>query len=193
MSPDDRSRIEFHKDGHAWPIGTQADVAWINDSTTIGFEITSGIPPVFAAYATIVSPGEEGGRRASTGLIVRILREHAAPQAWWLGFLDNGVDDVVFPEAPRVMLYPGWPYVLVLAGPEEALRWRQELRSWHGPGPDLMFPVDRSWLVSWLWDDDWRCVGGSQALVDALMEREELDVRQVQLGEDATPPGFGAF
>ena len=29
-----------------------------------------------------------------------------------------------------------------------------------GALPDLMFPADRSWLVSTLWDDDRTCVGG---------------------------------
>jgi hypothetical protein len=52
-----------------------------------------------------------------------------------------------------------------------------------------MFPQDRSWLVTALWDDDWWCVGGSRALVDDLLDQPGLDVREVTVDEDATPPG----
>jgi hypothetical protein len=34
--------------------------------------------------------------------------------------------------------------------------------------PNLMFPADRSWLVSTLWDDDWTCVGGPAELVGGV-------------------------
>ena len=102
--------------------------------------------------------------------------------------------DIVFPEAPPVTLYAGWHYVLVQAGPEEAASWR-------GIGatplllPELMFPADRSWLVTTLWDDDWTCVGGPVPLVDALLNHPDLRarVRRVSLDEDATPPGHRAI
>lgn len=90
-------------------------------------------------------------------------------------------------------LYPGWPYVLVLAGPEQATGWRRD-DSRPVPGrelPDLMFPTDRSWLVSTLWDDAWTYVGGPVSLVDALMTDPDLRprVRRVGVDDDATPPG----
>jgi hypothetical protein len=37
-----------------------------------------------------------------------------------------------------------------------------------------MFPADRSWLVSSLWDDAWAGVGGSDELVSALLTEPEL-------------------
>ena len=61
-----------------------------------------------------------------------------------------------------------------------------------GPGPDLIFPVDQSWLLSRLWDDDWRCFGGPGSLVDNLLKEHRLEVRRVALDEDATPPGHVA-
>jgi hypothetical protein len=64
---------------------------------------------------------------------------------------------------------------------------------WHGALPELLFPADHSWLVSTLWDDDWRCVGGSAALVHALLEHPDLGTRAVTVGEDATPPGHAAL
>ena len=45
------------KDGQDWRIGADADVAWIRAGTTVGLTITSAIPPIFEAYATIVVPG----------------------------------------------------------------------------------------------------------------------------------------
>jgi hypothetical protein len=102
----------------------------------------------------------------------------------------------VFPDAPRVNLYSSWPYVLVQAGPEQAAAWRRWDRGsfWWGHLPNLMFPADRSWLISTLWDDDWSCVGGSATLVNSLSRRPELAsfIRRVELGEDVTPPGHQA-
>jgi hypothetical protein len=55
-----------------------------------------------------------------------------------------------------------------------------------------MFPADRSWLFSTLWDDDWTCVGGPQQVIDSLLAHPDLGhrVRQVDpTDEDVTPPG----
>jgi hypothetical protein len=85
--------------------------------------------------------------------MTEVLIEHSADRSWWLGYLDTGVADVVFPDAPTVPLYAGgWRYVLVAAGPQQAIQWRQR-DPWEGVLPDLIFPADRSWLVSTLWDD----------------------------------------
>jgi hypothetical protein len=40
--------------------------------------------------------------------------------------------------------------------------------------PNVMFPVDRSWLVSALWDDDWICIGGPAGLVDRFVRHPDL-------------------
>jgi hypothetical protein len=189
--PADRDRPSLRKWGRDWRIGDDEDVEWIRESTTIGMDITAGIPPIFADYATIVVPDD--ARRRNTDLVVQLLREHSRKQKWWLGFLDTG-HHPFFPEAPRVSLYANWNYVLVLATPHEALTWcGEDQHRWHGPGPDLIFPTDRSWLMSWLWDDDWRCLGGSQELITAFLAHPELDVQRVSLGEDATPPGHVAL
>lgn len=52
-----------------------------------------------------------------------------------------GTDDIIFPDAAKVSMYAGWRYVLVEAGPEQAAAWRGTL-------PDMIFPPDRSWLLS---------------------------------------------
>jgi hypothetical protein len=57
-----------------------------------------------------------------------------------------------------------------------------------------MFPEDHTWLVSTLWDDDWSCIGGSQALTADLLQDRVLGrkARRVALGEAATPAGHAA-
>jgi hypothetical protein len=104
---------------------------------------------------------------------------------------------VIFPDAPRATLYANWPYVLVWAGPEQAVNWRRYRSGsiWPDCLPDLMFPADRSWLVSTLWDDDWTCVGGPVPLVDNFLSDPDLRyrTRRVGLDEDATPPGHQAI
>ncbi|HET7868969.1 MAG TPA: hypothetical protein VFM85_01445 [Actinomycetota bacterium] len=87
-----------------------------------------------------------------------------------------------------VTLYAGWLYVLVEAGPEQAATWRHsgDWSFWKGALPNLMFPADRSWLVSTLWDDDWTCIGGPAGLVDRFLRHPDLQARRVTLGEDAT-------
>ena len=180
------------KDGRDRRIGSDADVAWIRDSTPPGLSITSAIPPVFPSYATVLVPNKDEGRAEDLDVLLRLLGEQSPDQPWWLGYLETGADDVVFADAPRVTLYADWRYVLVQATPAEAGRWRADLESWRAPGPDLVFPADHSWLVSWLWDDDWSCVGGPAALVDRMLDQPQLQARRVGLDEDATPPGHVA-
>ena len=192
-------RVGTHvvRDGRSWLLGTAGDVEWIAAGTTIGKTITSAIPAIFDAYVTIVLPKRGEGQVRHDEAVLSVLRGHPARGAWWLGYLDTGADDVVFPNAPRVSLYAGWPYVLVQAGPEQAARWRCARAGsfWSGRAPNLIFPTDHGWLVSTLWDDDWTCVGGTVALVENLINDPELRARsrRVVPGEDATPPGHHAF
>src|SRR3712207_1575373 len=114
--------MQASRDGRSWRIGTARDVAWLADRPS-GFSVATAIPLVFAAYGTFHKPAhatEEAHERA----VVDALRRSTADQPWWLGYLDTGVHDVVFPSAPRVSLYWDWPYVVVEAGPDEALTWR---------------------------------------------------------------------
>jgi hypothetical protein len=184
------------KGGKSWRIGTHAEVAWIAGGVTIDLTITSAIPPVYETYATIVIPTEPEARRRREKALLTLLSEHSAGQPWWLGYLDNGNDDIVFPDAEKVDLYQSsWHYVLAEAGPDQAAAWRQSRPLSLGKGvlPDLMFPADRCWLFSTLWDDDWSCIGGPAALVNGFLHHPHLEARSVDLGQDATPPGHQAF
>lgn len=177
---DPRSRP---KGGKAWLIGTGDEVGWINGGVKQGLSIAAAIPLVFASYATLAFPleplSDEAARRALDDrfddAVLRVLSAHTDRQPWWLGFLDTGASDVVLEDAARV-LSNGVRYVLVQAGPREARTWRND-RRWFTALPELMFPADRSWLLSSLWDDAWACVGGSEHLINALLDDPDLAER----------------
>jgi len=151
--------------------------------------MVTAMPKVFEAYATLYVPPEvsvEVHERA----IVDTLAAYSASQPWWLGYLDTGASDIVFPEAPLVSLYFDWNYILVEGGPSEAMRWRVgHIRDGDGHLPDLFFPSDRSWFVTALWDDAWACVGGSLDLIEALAREPLAGARPVGPDDDITPPG----
>jgi hypothetical protein len=182
------------RDGRIWRIGTDADVAWITDGTSIGRTITAAIPAVFEAYGTVLVPDAEEREKSGRALL-SLLTEESPGEPWWLGFLDTGVDDIIFPDAPKVALYAGWQYVVAEAGPAQAASWRPNDGRAFGTGdlPNVMFPADHAWLVSTLWDDDWTCIGGPARLVDRILRHPDLAARQVALGQDATPPGHEAL
>jgi hypothetical protein len=178
------------KDGRAWRIGGEDEVAWVNAGVTGRLSITAAVPSVFAAYATLAFPVDlerdrDDMRPAEDRFddaVLSALSAHTKPQPWWLGFLETGASDVVLDDAPRVHVY-GYSYVLVQAGAHEARTWRSDEGRWFTALPELMFPADRSWLVSSLWDDAWACVGGSADLIAALLIEPEL-----RAGAERTDP-----
>jgi hypothetical protein len=189
--PDERRVL---RDDREWLIGSDAEVAWINDGTLQGTAITYALPPIFAAYCTLVLPrGGEAELTRHEEAVIALLSEHTWQQPWWLGYLDTGGGtDVVFPYAPRATVYYGYGYVLVEAGPHEAATWRDT--GWNWALPDLIFPADHSWLVSTMWDDAWTCIGGSEKLVSSILDHPELQprARRVTLEQDAVPPGHSS-
>jgi hypothetical protein len=203
LSVPDRAQTRV-QDGIAWRIGNERDVEWIINRTGSGRRITAAIPPMFADYATLVHPGDPGvprdvcQERQQDLALVEVLRRHTREMPWWLGYLDTGASDIVFWDAPTVMLYTGWHYVLIEAGPEQAATWRPATggqSNWKSTElPDLMFPEDHAWLVSTLWDDDWSCIGGSEALIADLLQDPVLGphASRVAIDQNATPPGHAA-
>ena len=182
-------RVEALKDGRDWQIGTIREVDWIANGTTEGPSITTAIPPVFEAYATFYEP-DGVTTQAHERAVVDRLAEFTPDQSWWLGYLDTGAHSIVFDDVPKVSLYWDWPYVLVAAGPEQALGWRTgHMRAGDGVLPDLFFPADRSWLVSALWDDTWTCIGAPSRLVEILQRDPLVRARRVHPDDDAKPPG----
>ncbi|MGC4858836.1 hypothetical protein [Micromonospora sp. DT41] len=178
--------MDVVRDGRRWRIGTASDVAWIAGRTSSGGRsVTTAIPAVFEAYATF-HPPDDVSFDAHERAVVDELTARTPDQPWWLGYLDTGAHDIVFPDAAKVSLYWGWSYVLVEAGPEQALTWRTGHMRGDGRLPDLFFPADRSWLVSALWDDTWTDVGGSAALLAGLRRNPLVTARLVQPDEALT-------
>ena len=176
----------YQRDGRSWPVGTAKTISWINALTTIGVGIDAGVPPVYLKYATLELPEED--QEAHDDLLVDLLADYT-PGAWWLGYLRTGNDfDDIAAELPPVTLYANWSYTLIRAGAEQAATWRGAQWS-RGKLPDLMYPQDRSWLVTHLWDDQWRCLGGPSDLIDSVLAVFPSEARPVTLGQDATPPG----
>jgi hypothetical protein len=68
----------------------------------------------------VVEPEAGEGQDKHDRAVLTLLSEYSAGQPWWLGYLDTGADDIVFPAAPMVTLYAGWHHVLVEAGPEQS-------------------------------------------------------------------------
>lgn len=204
MTADREADVYRGKDGRAWRIGGDAEIAWIRENTGVTRAITSAIPPQFSAYATLEQP-RSGGHDPQSWLedrerhdagVLAVLSENTPVQPWWLGYLDTGAADTIFYDVPKVSLFPTHDYVLVEAGPEQAGAWRAAWDRWKGILPDLMYPTDRSWLVSTLWDDDWTCIGGSIELVDAFLTHPDLRHRTRKVDQsvaDVTPPGHTAI
>ena len=104
--------VRWPRDGTTCRIWTDAEVAWIAEGTSTGRTITAAIPAVFEAYVTVPVPyGEE--REKNDRALLALLAEQSPDQRWWLGYLDTGVDDIVFPDATKATLYAGWHYALV--------------------------------------------------------------------------------
>jgi hypothetical protein len=181
--------MDVIKDGRSWRVGTADDVAWLPDRTAHGLSITTAIPPRYDAYATCYPP-DGVAIKAHERAVVDELSRHSPDQPWWLGYLDTGAHDVVFPDAPKQSLYWNWPYLLVEAGPEQALTWRTGHLRGEGSLPDLFFPADRSWLVSALWDDAWTDIGGTATMITALHHNPLVNARPVGPDDDALPPGL---
>ena len=110
MTDDRQAEVWGNKDGRAWRIGGEAEVAWIRENTEVSLAITSAVPPVFEVYATLELPGSRDHLSASpfedtdrhNAGVLAVLSEHSAGQPWWLGYLDTGGADIVFHDVRKV-------------------------------------------------------------------------------------------
>lgn len=173
------------KDGVRWPIGSVADVAWIDNAIDFSESLVTELPPVFSAYCRLEHPDDSPGAQASHDTaLVELLSEESGPRPWWLGYLEYGIDITrAFGDTPRTRLF-GWDFVLVQAGAEQALGWRASCApdpDWKGALPDLLFHVDHSWILFTSWDDRWSGIGGSEDLIERITRNPELGPRTQRL------------
>ncbi len=57
MTPDSEAQVWRNRDGRAWRLGADDEIAWIRENTRSDRSIAAAIPPVFEAYATLELPG----------------------------------------------------------------------------------------------------------------------------------------
>lgn len=168
------------RDGKRWVIGGSADVAWLAGPVDHAADQISLVPPAFASYCQLDLPdGAPGSQVRHDNALVSMLSGAPAAREWWLGYLEYGIGiDLPFDDAPRTNLF-SWNYVLVQAGAEQALNWRasESPIAWKGALPDLIFPVDRSWVLITDWDARWSGIGGPDDLVRSLLDHPELGPR----------------
>jgi hypothetical protein len=130
MTSDRDAGAHRTKDGRAWRIGRDSEIAWIRENTGVSRAITSAIPPQFPANATLEQPGSgdhdprfEDPERHDAA-VLGVLTEKTLSQPWWLGYLDTRAADIIFDDVRKVSLFPTHEYVLIEAGPEQAGAWR---------------------------------------------------------------------
>jgi len=86
----------------------------------------------------------------------------------------------IAPGEPRPLLkLPMGRDHLVVGGPLAAATQIPHLDSWE-PAPGLIWPADRCWFVVSEVDFDSTLIGGSRALVDALVAAPDLEVYEVE-------------
>jgi hypothetical protein len=138
------------------------EVAWLRQESTVFGTLRYAIPGGFEAYGALdlprnISPIEEP-------LLDTLASDESEPLI--AGWIDRGP----WPPPPgdEHVLYSGWRYRLRRVAPSEVAGLPTE---GEGSFPDLLFPPDRTWLVSLLWDDAWRSIGASQIVADQLSRR----------------------
>lgn len=177
-----RSRV---KSGWRWPLGSAADVAWIEGALDFSRPVVTEVPPVFAGYCRLDHPDNGAADQAMhDNAIVALLRNASSERPWWLGYLEYGIGIThVFADMPRTRLF-GWDFLLIQADAEHALNWRLACApdpDWKGALPDLMFHADHSWMIFTSWNDRWSGIGGSEELIQRIVSDAELGPRTQRL------------
>lgn len=127
------------------------DVAWIRRGTVVSETIRSAIPEGFDVYG-LLDISEE--RPTEDALLAAVTADSNTQLV--AGWIDRGP----YPPQPgdEHVLYSGWRYRFRRT---KASQLQGLPAEGDGGFPDLLFPPDRSWLISLLWDDSWRSVGAS--------------------------------
>ena len=138
------------------------DVDWIRGNDAAFGTLRFAIPSGYEAYGVLDLPADIVPIEDA---LLSALGVDPADQLV-AGWIDRGPWST--PAGDEHVLYSGWRYRLrrVAAADLSGLPTEGE-----GSFPDMLFPPDRSWLVSLLWDDAWRSIGSSQAIADLLASR----------------------
>ncbi|WP_133767040.1 hypothetical protein [Amnibacterium kyonggiense] len=156
------------------------DVAWIRRATAVGGTLRSAIPGGFDVYGLL----DVSEARPTEDALLRAVAPEPSTELI-AGWIDRGP----YPPHPgdEHVLYSGWRYRFQRI--ESACLFGLPAEG-EGGFPDLLFPDDRSWLISLLWDDSWRSVGASHEVADRItsavpsFERVEPDRSIAETGRD---------
>lgn len=127
----------------------------------------------------------------------RVRREHQSEQSTSVDpAIARAVERTDGYAGPLLLRLPGRDYVLLSASLAElidpAWPWAAGI-GWHGsfagPMPALIWPDDHSWCVATEIDFDSTLVGGSRALVDAILADEVFEAFEVGPDDDLTWDG----
>lgn len=140
----------------------EREVNWLREGNGPAGTLSYALPGRFDVYGAIDLPDEISPTEDT--LLSALAPNPAA--ALLAGWIDRGPWPP--PHGDEFVLYWGWRY---------RFRWvlPAELQGLPSEGedsfPDLLFPPDRSWLVSLLWDDSWRSVGASEPVARRIEQR----------------------
>jgi hypothetical protein len=139
-----------------------ADVSWITSDRAAGGTLRYALPADFEVYGVLDLTGEDD---ATEDMLLNALVTDLS-HTLIAGWIDRGP----WPPPPgdEHHLYYNWSYRFrrVAASDLQGLPPEGE-----GSFPDLLFPQDRSWLVSLLWDDSWRSIGASRTRARRIQDR----------------------
>jgi hypothetical protein len=155
-----------------------------------------------ANHTTLPGSDASDGLTQLAALAELLLQHTTTPDSGYLGFwsgwseLHTGELSPVAVAAGQLLRLPGREYVL-LAGDlrelttnswtaTERVGWRSGIA---GPTPNLIWPGDLAWALATEIDFDSTLVGGSRALVDAMLSSEKLESLEVSPSTDLTLDG----
>jgi hypothetical protein len=207
---------------HEWSEDTEQAAWWVDALHPFAQDVGSVVPDVFPAFARVLHPVHEGGRRRSWADVARehgriahaemqlheISRPLGAPRVveyqmdgrveWgslplpelevlgeiverhtrtasrcWFAVWEGYAQLTLLPVPSRRIEVPQRSYYLL----EGALADLPEIaRTLDDQSPNVWWPDDRAWCVATEVDFAWTYVGGSAALVDALVDDTRLEV-----------------
>lgn len=146
-----------------------ADVDWLRLNNGAAGTLGYAIPGYFAVYGAMNLPDEIA---ATEDRLLDALAPESGEELI-AGWIDRGPWPP--PAGDEHVIYWDWKYRLRRVQ-------SSDLRGLPGEGercfPDLLFPINRSWLVSMLWDDSWRSIGATRAVArrieQSLLPFEQL-------------------
>lgn len=138
------------------------EISWLRGSEGRAETLGYAIPPRFEVYGALDLSEEH--RPNEDSLLEALVPDPQTPLI--AGWIDRGPWPP--PSGDEFHLYWNWPYRIRRVALKELVGLPSEGEEGF---PDLLFPLDHTWLVSLLWDDAWRSIGASEVVARRLEKR----------------------